>query len=147
MDAGLFVYAKHSPAVDPDRDWDKVCSAANARFMNTCVHLRRRTLCIRPSDYVNSHPDLQWLRLRDDSQEPVRHRAVQQIDLVPTLSLLLGSPIPFGNLGAAIPEMFYVAADGQVADSGDDVERANARFPSLNNALRLNALQVCVWFP
>ncbi|KJE91471.1 phosphatidylinositol glycan class O [Capsaspora owczarzaki ATCC 30864] len=30
---------------------------------------------------------------------------VRQIDLVPTLSLLLGIPIPFGNLGAAIPEL------------------------------------------
>jgi hypothetical protein len=30
----------------------------------------------------------------------------QQIDLVPTLSLLLGAPIPFGSLGGIIPEMF-----------------------------------------
>ena len=33
-------------------------------------------------------------------------RAVQQIDFVPTLSLLLGLPIPFGSLGSVLPELF-----------------------------------------
>ncbi|KAK7037483.1 mannose-ethanolamine phosphotransferase gpi13 [Paramarasmius palmivorus] len=36
----------------------------------------------------------------------VPHRRVQQIDLLPTLSLLLGLPIPFNNLGSVIPELF-----------------------------------------
>ncbi|KAL0576206.1 mannose-ethanolamine phosphotransferase gpi13 [Marasmius crinis-equi] len=36
----------------------------------------------------------------------VPHRRIQQIDLVPTLSLLLGLPIPFNNLGSVIPELF-----------------------------------------
>ncbi|KAG2418800.1 hypothetical protein HFD88_001901 [Aspergillus terreus] len=35
-----------------------------------------------------------------------RERFVPQIDLVPTLSLLLGMPIPFNNLGAPIEEAF-----------------------------------------
>ena len=39
--------------------------------------------------------------------EPSPHRSVQQIDLVPTLSLLLGLPIPFNNLGTVIPELFW----------------------------------------
>ncbi|KAL7416157.1 hypothetical protein BDY24DRAFT_381198 [Mrakia frigida] len=34
------------------------------------------------------------------------YRSVQQIDLVPTLSLLLGLPIPYNNLGSIIPEVF-----------------------------------------
>ncbi|KAI8614288.1 alkaline-phosphatase-like protein, partial [Chytriomyces sp. MP71] len=38
-------------------------------------------------------------------------RTLPQIDLVPTLSALLGVPIPFGNLGSVIPELFY-GADG-----------------------------------
>ncbi|RPA83781.1 hypothetical protein BJ508DRAFT_360127 [Ascobolus immersus RN42] len=33
-------------------------------------------------------------------------RSVQQIDLVPTLSLLLGGPVPFNNLGGPIAEVF-----------------------------------------
>ncbi|THH13564.1 hypothetical protein EW146_g6676, partial [Bondarzewia mesenterica] len=37
----------------------------------------------------------------------VPHRRVQQIDLVPSLSLLLGLPIPFNNLGTIIPELFW----------------------------------------
>mgnify|MGYP001214737887 CR=1 FL=1 len=48
------------------------------------------------------------------------HRAIQQIDLIPTLSLLLGLPIPFNNLGSVIPELF-----------GD-----------LQTALQLNAKQI-----
>jgi len=35
-----------------------------------------------------------------------KERSVAQIDLVPTLSLLLGLPIPFNNLGAPIKEAF-----------------------------------------
>ncbi|MCJ1249915.1 mannose-ethanolamine phosphotransferase gpi13 [Trapelia coarctata] len=38
-------------------------------------------------------------------------RPVAQIDLVPTLSLLLGMPIPFNNLGAPIQEAF-IGPDG-----------------------------------
>ncbi|KAJ3566610.1 hypothetical protein NP233_g6889 [Leucocoprinus birnbaumii] len=34
-------------------------------------------------------------------------RSVQQIDLLPTLSLLLGLPIPYNNLGSIIPELFW----------------------------------------
>ncbi|KAI9756975.1 MAG: mRNA binding protein puf3 [Chaenotheca gracillima] len=41
-----------------------------------------------------------------------KQRPVGQIDLVPTLSLLLGMPIPFNNLGAPIEEAF-VGKDGQ----------------------------------
>jgi len=37
---------------------------------------------------------------------PVAHRTIQQIDLLPTLSLLVGLPIPFNNLGTIIPELF-----------------------------------------
>ncbi|KAF8630559.1 hypothetical protein AX17_005371 [Amanita inopinata Kibby_2008] len=46
------------------------------------------------------------------------HRAIQQIDILPTLSLLLGLPIPYNNLGSIIPEVFW--RTGQ----GDDLRRA-----------------------
>ena len=39
-----------------------------------------------------------------ETDVPVRW--IQQIDLVPTVSLLLGLPIPFNNLGSIIPEVF-----------------------------------------
>ena len=44
-----------------------------------------------------------------------KERPVAQIDLVPTLALLLGLPIPFNNLGAPIEEAF-------VGPDGNDVE-------------------------
>ncbi|KAG0700089.1 alkaline-phosphatase-like protein [Suillus ampliporus] len=56
----------------------------------------------------------------------VPHRYVQQIDLVPTISLLLGLPIPFNNLGSVIPELFNRDPDGS----------------SLQKAMELNAAQI-----
>jgi GPI ethanolamine phosphate transferase 3 subunit O len=43
----------------------------------------------------------------------VPHRWIQQIDLVPTLALLLGLPIPFNNLGSLIPELFWRDPEGK----------------------------------
>ena len=61
---------------------------------------------------------------------PVAHRVIQQIDIVPTLSLLLGLPIPFNNLGTVIPELFGRSNDTTL----------------LAEALRLNANQVKAYF-
>ncbi len=36
----------------------------------------------------------------------VLQRTVSQIDLVPTISLLLGSPIPFSSLGTLVTDLF-----------------------------------------
>jgi phosphatidylinositol glycan class O len=41
-------------------------------------------------------------------------RSIQQIDLVPSLALLLGVPIPHNSLGAVIPELFMRIADGKL---------------------------------
>lgn len=59
-------------------------------------------------------------------EETVPHRSIQQIDLVPTISLLLGLPIPFNNLGNIIPEVF---------DRGTNK-------PGVQKALELNANQI-----
>ncbi|KAJ1738800.1 mannose-ethanolamine phosphotransferase gpi13 [Coemansia sp. RSA 1821] len=56
-------------------------------------------------------------------------RSVSQIDLVSTLSLSLGLPIPFNNLGTVIPEMFAADDDGRTEWG-------------LLYALRLNAAQM-----
>lgn len=42
----------------------------------------------------------------DTSELGKKYRSVNQIDLVPTISLLLGLPIPFNNLGYPIDEAF-----------------------------------------
>lgn len=54
---------------------------------------------------------------------PSSHRGIQQIDLVPSLALLLGIPIPFNNLGTVVPELF-------------------ARGDNLRKALNLNSHQI-----
>ncbi|WFD30008.1 mannose-ethanolamine phosphotransferase gpi13 [Malassezia sp. CBS 17886] len=59
------------------------------------------------------------------------HRTVPQIDLVPTLSVLLGLPVPFSNLGTVIPEL--------AADARRPLSRPGGR---LLRALRMNARQV-----
>lgn len=59
------------------------------------------------------------------------HRSLPQIDLVPTLSLLLGVPVPFNSLGTVIPEAF--------ASAQQPLGHKDAR---LLRALRINARQV-----
>ncbi|CAA16901.1 pig-O [Schizosaccharomyces pombe] len=44
-------------------------------------------------------------------KQPGKVLSANQVDLVPTLSLLLGNPIPYGNLGTLIPEPFYYYGD------------------------------------
>lgn len=45
-------------------------------------------------------------KVYDTSDYGAHHRAVNQIDLVPSISLLLGLPIPYNNLGFPIDELF-----------------------------------------
>ncbi|KAJ1936075.1 mannose-ethanolamine phosphotransferase gpi13, partial [Linderina pennispora] len=56
-------------------------------------------------------------------------RSTPQIDIVSTMALVLGLPVPFNNLGAVIPEMF-------ASDDSVDGEWG------LLHALRLNSAQV-----
>lgn len=69
----------------------------------------------------------------DDDDHAAWH--VQQIDLVPTLALLLDLPIPFGNLGQIIPEFFVHAHNLTRVDVGH-------RWSTLNGAYAQNAGQV-----
>lgn len=77
-------------------------------------------------------------------------RPVNQIDLVPTLALLLGIPIPFNNLGAPIEEAF-TGAKHQLWDNLSRVSRlANAgirRYQSAYNKQRGEEESVAVGSP
>ncbi|CAG8638693.1 5373_t:CDS:2, partial [Acaulospora colombiana] len=64
-------------------------------------------------------------------------RSIPQIDFVPTLSLLLGIPIPFNNLGSLIPEMFL--HNSETNNEDDSVEK---QLTGLLDVMRLNAMQV-----
>lgn len=76
---------------------------------------------------------------------------IPQVDLVPTLALLSGLPIPFGNLGSVIPSLFFSPQPGEEgsAPAGGATEgkagleqRLAASFESLAVALQLNVEQV-----
>ncbi|GMF64525.1 unnamed protein product [Phytophthora lilii] len=71
-----------------------------------------------------------------------RSREVPQVDLVPTLALLSGLPIPFGNLGSVIPSLFFVNSLPALPPHGNGKTSALAAFETLNRALRLNLDQV-----
>lgn len=71
----------------------------------------------------------------------VPHRYVQQIDLVPSLALLLGLPIPYNNLGTVIPELFsHETFDRALELNAEQVKRyldtyrATAHGGELDNA-------------
>ncbi|KAI9209558.1 uncharacterized protein BJ171DRAFT_484388 [Polychytrium aggregatum] len=71
---------------------------------------------------------------QDSADDPIR--TVSQIDVVSTLTLLLGLPIPFGNLGSIIPELFFVA-DGEHPDPSP-----TSPWLDLLKASHLNAKQI-----
>lgn len=58
---------------------------------------------------------------------------VAQVDFVPTISLLMGHPIPFSNLGRIIPSLFSTAVFIK-----DNKTKSSAQ----NRALKINAAQV-----
>lgn len=72
---------------------------------------------------------------------------VSQIDLVPTLSLLLGIPIPYGNLGTVIPELFChdSSMDLQAYHSDDNhlsIARQVLDLIQRSTAFEINSKQV-----
>jgi phosphatidylinositol glycan class O len=66
--------------------------------------------------------------LLNDKRYPTTRKS-NQIDLVSTLSLMLGTPIPYNNLGSIIPE-FFLKED---------------TFETLHQAMQLNADQVATY--
>ena len=101
LNAGLFVYSK-GQLTFPDDTWTRLL------------------LKLESLDFGTAEPMVS------------RHgqRTFPQIDITPTLALLSGIPIPFGNLGTLIPELFYVPGDGHSA------------IYNLGQAMRRNAHQV-----
>lgn len=56
--------------------------------------------------FVYSARAIDRMLLIGESDKSSLFRQVKQTDLTPTLALLLGIPVPFGNLGSIIPELF-----------------------------------------
>ncbi|KAH9111960.1 hypothetical protein AeMF1_013612 [Aphanomyces euteiches] len=64
---------------------------------------------------------------------------VAQVDLVPSLSLLMGLPIPFGNLGAIIPHLFFMSSSSAAFNHSEALAQ-------VNEALLVNARQLRHYF-
>jgi phosphatidylinositol glycan class O len=62
-----------------------------------------------------------------DSDEPLvslnSERTFPQIDINPTIALLAGLPIPFGNLGSIIPELFYYSKENSSIEALENLVR------------------------
>ncbi|KAH3682417.1 hypothetical protein WICPIJ_006603 [Wickerhamomyces pijperi] len=69
------------------------------------------------------------------------YRAVNQIDLVPTFSLLFGLPIPFNSLGAPIHEAFANDEDFKLANhlTVQQIQRYRNHSSSLKDDKQINA--------
>ena len=69
-------------------------------------------------------------RLYNKSANGQSYRSVNQIDFLPTISLLLGVPVPYNSLGSPIPEAFL----GPGSDDFDNLARAmNITSSQINN--------------
>ncbi|KAJ1977530.1 mannose-ethanolamine phosphotransferase gpi13 [Dimargaris xerosporica] len=93
LEAGLFLYSRSAPLVEPALLQSPVPGLDWAAMLHEVdVRVRDESL-------------LSFVQSADRQL----HRSITQTDLVPTLSLLLGLPIPYNNLGMAIPELFLHA--------------------------------------
>lgn len=65
--------------------------------------------------------------------------SIHQIDLVPTIALLLGLPIPYANLGSLVPSLLLFGNDN---DDNNSNNNNNPAVIQTATALALNAAQV-----
>lgn len=86
-------------------------------------------LSIRNADSEVQNAIKAFTELSNINLAQKKWRTIPQIDIVPTISLLLGLPIPFSNLGAIIPEFFANPS-------------SNDTFSMILNAARISANQV-----
>jgi hypothetical protein len=116
-DSGLFVYSKRTMFIATP-------PTAGAQDDTTTLYWNDHTssLQLTPVDRIRSHP-----------------RMVSQLDLTPTLSLLMGLPIPASNLGKVIPELFLQSGASAPADRS-----GNMCVDRLADTLFINAIQVSV---
>lgn len=80
-------------------------------------------------------------QLYDIGDSGSRYRSVNQIDLVPTFSLLMGLPIPFNNLGSPIEEAFKDAQNYKRAAhyTAEQIHRYRQHSNSLKDDLIINS--------
>ncbi|KAJ1978341.1 mannose-ethanolamine phosphotransferase gpi13 [Dimargaris cristalligena] len=125
LEAALLAYAKGQPLVDGKlfRTSPGAASPSSAWLADVLQDIDQAIDDAATAPFVR------------DPQGRV-YRSITQTDLVPTLSLLLGLPIPFNNLGSIIPEWFYIP------DSPSPLNAPSASVSSLLQAMRTNSHQM-----
>jgi hypothetical protein len=108
-DTVLFVFGDHGMDKKGDHGGDSIPETHSALW----IYSKQNIFTTRPASWSEIPNEFPKLHTK-------AHLGVNQIDLVPTIALLLGLPIPMESLGTIIPEL----------------------FPNLSQALEVNALQV-----
>jgi phosphatidylinositol glycan class O len=116
-DTLLVVLGDHGMDRSGDHGGDGILETSSAMWIYSKGHALIDTSLSVPSGL---------LQFKTFPETTIRHRSIQQIDILPTLSLLLGLPIPYNNLGTVIPELFWRDGKGL----------------TLENALQINAAQI-----
>ena len=116
-DTLLIVLGDHGMDRSGDHGGDGILETSSAMWIYSKGHALIDTSLTVPSGL---------LQFKTFPETTIRHRSIQQIDILPTLSLLLGLPIPYNNLGTIIPELFWRDRNGR----------------TLENALQINAAQI-----
>ena len=81
---------------------------------------------------------LQYSTLHKTRARTHTHTQVRQTDFVPTISVILGIAIPFGNLGAVIPDLL-ASTGSRIKDAANVLASTHA-----NTAQVLMCVDVCV---
>ncbi|GAA6040378.1 hypothetical protein JCM8097_007587 [Rhodosporidiobolus ruineniae] len=116
VDAALWVYSKAAKPLIEASWFDQ--ALGSPKHPLHALHIASAS-----AHELGDRLELAW----PEKHLPTFSRAVSQIDLVPTLSLLLGLPVPFGNLGLSIPELFYHASELPVAPTPPTAEGAQVK--------------------
>lgn len=91
----LVVLGDHGMSSGGDHGGDSIHETSSALWIYSTVPIPSNVnneASVRPTTLFPGHK--------------IAYRSINQIDLLPTLSILLGLPIPFNNLGSIIPEFF-----------------------------------------
>jgi len=115
VDAALWVYSKAKEPLIDSTWFDHPLSSSNHAL--SALSAQAETSIELGDRFESDWP----------AKSLATHRSVSQIDLVPTLSLLLGLPVPFGNLGLPIPELFFRLSSLPIAPTPVEEEKKTKR--------------------
>lgn len=110
-DALLVVLGDHGMTMEGEHGGASIDEIDSGLF----VYSHRQLFANNVLSDINSneaYPLLSPYDQKNANQAMVNPKTVYQVDLVPTLSLLLGIPIPFSSIGKVIPEMFLSQETG-----------------------------------